>query len=146
MESVDLEGYVVAGRRDRSYGDDERKCGGIIVFVKADIADHVTLMHVSDLSERLWVQGHTSNGTYLLCVWYRPPVDGEVQSMGSFESEPEAMRGNVLGTLIIGDLNVHCKRWLTYSASNSREGEIMRTVCMRSGLRQLVLPLGPSYH
>ena len=95
-----MEGFAIVGRRDRSYGNDVRKCGGIIVYARNDIADHVTLVHTSDESERLWLQVHTDNGPYLLCVWYRPPVPGEVQSITSFEKELDDMRGNALGTLL----------------------------------------------
>ena len=87
VEEVQLEGYIVVGRRDRSYSGDKRRCGGIIVFARTEIAEHVTLMSISDSSERMWILMHTLLGPYLLCVWYRPPSDGEVQSISDFETE-----------------------------------------------------------
>ena len=135
---IQLEGFTIVGRRDRSYGDDDRKCGGIIVMARTDVADHVTLLHVSEVSERLWLQMHTDNGPYLLCAWYRPPLPGEVDSITSFEAELDELRETSLGTLLLGDLNLHSKRWLIHSASNSREAESMKEVCLRKGLRQMV--------
>ena len=43
-----------------------------------------------------------------------------------------------LGTLIIGDLNVHHKGWLRYSSRNSAEGTALRDFCNEMGLQQLV--------
>jgi exonuclease III len=127
VEEVALEGYSVAGRRDRSFGGvDKRRCGGIIVFARTDITDHVTLMLTSTTHERMWLQLHTNNGPYLLCSWYRPPNPGEVLSIDAFDTELAQLRGDALGTLVVGDLNLHSKRWLTHSASNSIEGERMR--------------------
>ena len=138
VENIELEGFVVAGRRDRSYSGDIRRCGGIIVFVRTEIADNVTLLQTSRVSERLWVQMHTDNGPYLLGVWYRPPCPGEVQSIESFETELDELRGDSLGVLLMGDLNLHSKRWLIHSTSNSVEGELMRELCLRKGLWQMV--------
>ena len=137
---VHLEGYDTVGRRDRSYGDDHRKCGGVIVFAISALANHVTLLHTSDESERLWFLIHAENGPYLLCSWYRPPVPGEVESIASFGKELELLRNQALGTLLIGDLNLHSQRWLHHSSPNSSEveGEAMRKLCSELGLRQIV--------
>ena len=56
VEHIELEGFDVIGRRDRSYSGDKRTCGGVIVFARGVIADHVTLLRISDVAERLWVQ------------------------------------------------------------------------------------------
>ena len=138
IEEIALEGFDVVGRRDRSHNGDERKCGGVIVYARSAIANHVTLISISGESERLWLQMHTNNGPYLLCAWYRPPVQGEVDSITSFDAELDQLRGNVLGTLLVGDLNLHLKRWLVHSANNTKEGELMRDICLKTGLRQMV--------
>ena len=138
VEEIDLEGFDVVGRRDRSYNGDKRRCGGVIVYAKSEIADHVTLLQVSEVSERLWFQLHTNNGPYLLCAWYRPPVQGEVQTIESFEAELGQLRGNALGMMLLGDINLHSKRWLSHSASSDMEGELMRHLCLKMGLRQIV--------
>ena len=135
---AELEGFSVVGRRDRSYNGDDRSCGGVIVYAKTEIADQVTLLLISDDSERMWFQLHTITGPYLLAAWYRPPVPGEVQTISSFGDELNQLRGNALGTLLLGDLNLHSKRWLCHSASNSKEGEMMREWCRGAGFRQIV--------
>jgi hypothetical protein len=137
IEDVELEGFAVVGRRDRIYSGDERKCGGVIVFARSGIADHVTLLEISDNSERMWFQLHSSIGPFLLSAWYRPPQNGEVDSIVAFEEEYNRLRGHALGTILVGDLNLHCPRWLKHSSHNSKEGESMRNVCLKSGLRQI---------
>ena len=92
VEKIELEGFIVVGRRDRSHAGDDRRCGGVIVFARTSIAEHVTLMHTSEVSERLWFQLHTDNGPYLLCAWYRPPVQGEVLTIDSFNTELDQLR------------------------------------------------------
>jgi hypothetical protein len=42
VENIELEGFDVVGRRDRSYGDDDRNCGGVIVYARTAVASHVT--------------------------------------------------------------------------------------------------------
>ena len=138
VEEVDLEGFVVVGRRDRGYNGDERRCGGVIVFARCAIADHVTLLEKSDNAERMWFQLHSDVGPFLMSTWYRPPASGEVGTIESFEEEYSRLRGHALGTLLVGDLNLHCPRWLKHSSHNSKEGELMRNVCLKTGLRQIV--------
>jgi hypothetical protein len=138
VEDVQLEGYLVVGRRDRSYSGDERRCGGIIVFARTEIAEHVSLMSMSDSSERMWILMHTHLGPYLLCCWYRPPLPGEVQSILDFEAEYNQLKDGALGMVLIGDLNLHSRRWLRHSINNSVEGEKMRALCLDYDLRQLV--------
>ena len=68
VEDIVLAGYSVVGRRDRSFGGvDKRRCGGIIVFARADIADHVTPMLTSATHERIWLQLHTNSRTQEKC-------------------------------------------------------------------------------
>ena len=138
VEIIEPEGYEIIGRRDRSFSGDERRCGGIIVHARASIASNVTLFETSAVSERMWFQMHSNNGPYLLCCWYRPPVQGEVASITSFMKELSLMRQQVIGTLLVGDLNLHCRRWLIHSAGNTCEGEMMRDECLKNGFRQLV--------
>jgi exonuclease III len=138
VEHIELEGFKAVGRRDRSYNGDDRRCGGIIVFARSEIADHVTLLLISEVAERMWIQLHTNNGPYVLCVWYRPPGQGEVQSIESFVAELDQLRDGALGVLVVGDLNVHSKRRLIHSNGNSTEGELMREHCLRQNLRQMM--------
>jgi hypothetical protein len=138
VETIELEDYEIIGRRDRNYSGDKRRCGGVIVFAKATVAGNVTLLLKSDVSERLWMQLHTDTGPYLLCAWYRPPVQGELESIESFGNELDELRRHAIGIVLVGDLNLHSQRWLRYSARNSAEGEAMRQLCSKMGLRQIV--------
>ena len=137
-EELEIEGYRLVGQRDRSYSGDKRRCGGIIMYAREAIADHVTLMSISSTAERMWVLMHTSLGPYLLCSWYRPPVQGEVQSINDFDAEYKQLQGCALGFILLGDLNLHSKRWLRFSSGNTAEGEKMREVCLEYRFRQLV--------
>ena len=132
---VELEGYEVSARRDRQDG---RKCGGVLVFSRADIARNVTLLEKSGQSERLWLCLHTDQGPYHLCAWYRPPNPGETQTIESWEREWQEHYKDALGSIVIGDLNLHHLGWLRFSSRNSTEGSLMRDKCHQHGFRQLV--------
>jgi len=135
VENVDLEGYDEVARRDR---DDGRKGGGVVVYACKDISSRIVLLEKSVSSERVWRMLHADTGPYLIGVWYRPPNPGEHDSIRSFEEEWQRLSLDVLGTICIGDLNVHHIRWLRHSTRNSSEGELLRTVCDTYGFRQLV--------
>ncbi len=81
---------------------------------------------------------HTDTGPYLIGVWYRPPDQGEIESIKFCEEEWQLLSPEVLGTILVGDINVHHIRWLRYSSRNSAEGEVLRDFCDRVGLRQLM--------
>jgi hypothetical protein len=135
VKDVELEGYEVSARRDRTDG---RKGGGVLVFTRADNANNVTLLETSLRSERVWLVVHTDQGPYVLSAWYRPPDPGEVVSIESFETEWQEHCNAALGSVILGDLNLHHKGWLRYSSRNSTEGALMRKICNQYGFRQLV--------
>ena len=111
-EQVELNGYKLTGRRDRQDGQDDRKRGGVMVFSRDDIASSVTLLENSEHAERMWLVVHTDQGPYLLCIWYRPPEPGEIQTISTFENEWLNHCGSALGTIIMGDLNLHHIGWL----------------------------------
>jgi hypothetical protein len=102
------------------------------------MASAVTLVEKAVSSERLWLVIHADTGPYLLCVWYRPPQAGETETITSLEAEWVCHNVGVLGTIIVGDLNVHHIKWLGHSSRNSIEGEALRKFCDSSGLRQIV--------
>ena len=53
-------------------------------------------------------------------------------------TEWEKYKQMAIGTIIVGELNVHHQRWLRYSSRNSAEGEALRNLCDEAGLQQLV--------
>ena len=71
-------------------------------------------------------------------VWYQPPIQGEQATIASFRAEWEDHSNAAPGTILLADLNIHHKKWLRWSYGNSTEGEELRTVCLDSGLKQLV--------
>ncbi len=130
-----LEGYVTISRRDRADG---RCGGGVLVLAATEVAKQVVETSISATAERVWVMMHTDQGPFLLGAWYRPPAPGETDSVNSITDEVEAMAGQAIGTIIVGDMNVHNMRWLAHSSHNSVEGDALQNVCEKVGLRQLV--------
>ena len=55
IEDVELEGYSVVARRDRKDG---RQGGGVMVFARHDVANHITLLEESQTAERVWLIIH----------------------------------------------------------------------------------------
>ena len=135
VEDVDLEGYTLVGRRDRSDG---RAGGGIAAFAFSNIAERISLINTSDCAERFWLLVHAEQGPHLVGVWYRPPNPGEVQTVNSFKAEMQLLADSSVGNIVVGDLNVHNKPWLRHSSHNSLEGKAMQDACDDCGLEQKV--------
>ena len=135
IKNISISNYTLISRRDR---DDGRTHGGVALFARSNIEDEVTLFLRSDSAERLWHILHTSHGPVLLCIWYRPPAPGEVESIRSMITEWLDLSESVIGTIIIGDLNIHHKRWLRYSSSNSVEGSTLLEFCLQHGFKQMI--------
>ena len=129
--------YQVLARRDR----EGQWGGGVLMFVMDAYSARVTLVGISEEAERIWAIVHSDRGPYLICCWYRPRDPGNTQSIESFETEYMQHKDGVLGTLMLGDLNVHSIRWLVHSARESPERRLMAETCRRLGLRQLVKQL-----
>ena len=134
-EHISIEGYSLIARRDRSDG---RKCGGIAAFAASNISQRVTLVESSENAERVWLLVHANQGPHLVGVWYRPPNPGEVATIDTFKTELDALEGLSLGTIVLGDLNVHNKRWLRHSSANTTEGAALKQACDEAGLTQKV--------
>ena len=135
VEDIALEGYAVVGRRDRCDG---RAGGGIAALAWTSIRDRVTLASTSEEAERMWLLVHAEQGPHLVGVWYRPPNPGEVNSVTSFQTELQGLSDLAIGSISIGDLNVHNRQWLRYSSHDSPEGRAMKDACDELGLEQLV--------
>jgi hypothetical protein len=133
---ISVEGYTVAARRDRCDG---RACGGVLVLARNDVAPRVTLLHSSPTCERVWLLVHADPTPFLACAWYRPPKPGDASEVTNFAKEWTTHKHLALGTLLLGDLNLHQRRWLRHSTGgNTREGEAMETFCHQNGFAQLV--------
>ena len=96
------------------------------------------VLEISAVAERIWMMIHTDQGPIQICAWYRPPCAGEVESIASFKTEFANTAGGMIGTLVVGDLNVHNIRWLRHSTRNSNEGVALQCAAAELGLRQIV--------
>lgn len=134
-EDLLLEGYRLVARRDRS---DHSGWGGVAVFAREGLQSRVTLLETSTTDERLWLTLHTDRGPYLLGVWYRPPAPGDTSGVRTFDEELARLAETGLGTVVVGDLNVHSRRWLRFSARESAEASALEDVCAEYGLLQRV--------
>ena len=135
LPSMRIEGYTLISRRDRADG---RLGGGVAVFALERLARRVTLLENSQVAERSWVIIHSDHGPYVIGCWYRPPAPGEVDSIRSFKEEAQSHATNAVGCVLLGDLNIHHRKWLKYSNRNSLERQELCAVCKELGLTQLV--------
>ena len=71
-------------------------------------------------------------------MYYKPPAAGEVATIDTFKTELNALEGISLGTIVLGDLNVHNERWLRHSNANNAEGTALKAACDETGLKQIV--------
>lgn len=134
VETVSLEGYELVARRDR----DNRGGGAVAVFALTSVAKRVTHLESSESSERVWVAVHTEQGPFAVAVWYRPPSRVEVESVNTLVTEVQQWREQTLGTVVLGDMNVHNLEWLRHSSHTSAAGRELRQTCRELGFRQLV--------
>ena len=128
LRTMRIEGYTLISRYDRADG---RQGGGVAVFALDKLAHEVT--HLGD-----WVIVHPDNGPYVAGCWYRPPAPGEIDSIRSLKEELQTHAAKAVGSVVLGDLNVHHRRWLKFSNRNSWEGEVLCSICKEIGLTQLI--------
>ena len=136
-ESLDLTGYHRVSRLDRR-GAVRSDRGGIALYARDGF--ELTIVHVGDspVDERSWHIIHADCGPILLCVWYRPPAYGELDSIRRFEQEFQEYSNQAVSTIVVGDMNVHNTEWLTFSHGTKPEGQELEHVCAENGLAQLV--------
>ena len=115
VPSIMLEGYTLVERRDRQ----DQGGGGVAVFVLSQYETCMTPIEVSSQAERIWCTLHTDQGPYLICSWYRPPCHGETAGIISLEQEWHQHKDATLGTIMMGDINVHSALWLKHSSGES---------------------------
>ena len=133
-EQVEIEGYSVVARRDRSK---KANRGGVMILALHQVADRVVPILSSAKSERIWAAVHTDQGQVAVCAWYRPPGSG-CASVESLVAEIAEVRQTAAHLLVVGDLNVYNKKWLRFSPEDRAEGKRMQAVAQEAGLKQLV--------
>ena len=132
VEHFEIEDYALVSRRDRgSYG------GGVATYARRNVSSLVVELGQSQTAERVWCTLHTEQGPFLIGLWYRPPGH-ETETCSTLAEELDLHRETALGTIVMGDMNVHNRRWLRYSAGQSAEGERLYQICASRGLRQIV--------
>ena len=136
VEEITLSGYELVGRLDRVLGP-KRGYGGVAIFVRSDVSSVALLQH-SESAERTWAILHTNIGAFLIGNWYRAP-DEDGSSVDSLSSELETLRQDCVGVILIGDVNVHHRRWLRFSSQgNTSLGERLWNVSRDNSLKQVV--------
>jgi hypothetical protein len=128
-----IPGYVLVGRHETA-----KTKRGIAAYALEAIAEDLVLLEKSKVSERMWLLLHTSIGGILLGIWYRRPDRGEVLSISTLWEEYGRLKKESIGTIIVGDLNVHNRRWLVFSSENTPEGDALHNFCCEHGFSQIV--------
>ena len=130
--------YTLVHRRDRPNSAPGRvNHGGVILFRRSLHAPMVTFLEESSVAELLWARVETNLGPCLLGLWYRPPNSGDDHVL-ALEREFERLSQDYIGALLFGDFNVHQRRWLRFSKSNTTLGDRVQYFAAKHGLKQLV--------
>ena len=86
-----------------------------MVYAKAGFEHAIVHVGDSDVAERSWHIIHSNRGPILFGAWYKPPMQGETASIDSLDAEVSKFGSEVLGTILVGDMNVHEAGWLRFS-------------------------------
>ncbi len=135
LEEFRIPGYVEVSRQDR--GPSSRG-GGVMVFSKVGFEHAIVHVGDSSVAERSWHIIHSNRGPILFGAWYRPPTHGEIASIESLDEEIANFGGETLGTILLGDMNVHEEGWLRFSDGTSIEGRLLRDVACSHGWEERV--------
>ena len=136
-ESLDFPGYCCVSRRDRPNATVGKLNHGGIALYRRIGGVSVTHLENSTVAERSWHVVHTDVGGILLGLWYRPP-GSDHSHITTLDAELERLSEGMIGTLLIGDINVWHKSWLKHSPCDTLEGESLRNICKQHDLKQLV--------
>ena len=132
-EEFAIADYIRISRRDRK---EARTGGGVCIYAKRTLN---CIVHVanSDEAEIVWQYLHTDRGLILLGNIYRPPGSPAL-ILTSLRTELNRYVSNVVGVILVGDFNIHHRKWLRFSNANTADGETLHEMCQEFGLRQLV--------
>ena len=100
----------------------------------------VSWSHISNIhwcpSDRGTSSTQTSEACCLDC-WYRPP-GADAYDISSLDEELNRLSVDMIGALIVGDMNVWHKSWLKHSHTDTVDGANLHQICKLHGLKQLV--------
>ena len=128
---VEIANYTCICRRDRAPTANR---GGIATYVRNDIKSVVHL-EKSDHAERAWHLCKLDIGSILIGNWYRPPGSND-DAIHSMRAELVRLSPLGFGHVVMGDMNIHHKKWLKYSNADSPEGDLLRSICDEFDLRE----------
>ena len=133
VEHVYVSGYVIVSRRDRSTSANR---GGILTLQRSTFNG---LVHITNCQEeeRSWHFLRLGEETVLVANWYRPGSSFH-DGFKKLSDEIGAFFHEISGVVIAGDLNIHHKKWLRYSNSNTQIGTDLKNVCDYYGMWQAV--------
>ena len=97
----------------------------------------VSMVEQSFVAERVWMVLHTDIGPILVGNWYRPP-DAPISHVDSLRDELARLSDGYIGVVLMGDMNIHHRKWLRYSNGNTGVGESLWHLCQEYGLLQRV--------
>ena len=134
---LSLANYSLVSRRDRPNSKAGKLNHGGVAVYSRDGSILVTHIEDSVVAERSWHTIHTDLGGVLFGAWYRPP--GSPHShIESLDTELELLSVGMIGSLVVGDVNIWHKKWLKHSPADTLEGERLHNICKVHGLKQLV--------
>ena len=82
---------------------------------------------------------HTDLVQILFVLWYRSPSDSDpFAAIAEFETDFIRLSHGTIGTVVVGDLNIHHTRWLKCSNANTPEGTRLMRFCHLHNLSQMV--------
>ena len=137
VASIVFANYSLVSRRDRPNSKAGKLNHGGVAVYSRDGSILVTHIEDSVVAERSWHTIHTDLGGVLFGAWYRPP--GSPHShIESLDTELELLSVGMIGSLVIGDVNIWHKKWLKHSLADTLEGERLHNICKVHGLKQLV--------
>ena len=135
VENVEIDGYTVVSRRDRTQTAKDGY-GGVLILAREDIGNNVAELKKSLEDERTWCSVHTNIGPVLVGNWYRSQDDDAALSMPRCRAELTELMDDHVGCALLGDINVHYRRWLRFSNGNTWQGKMLYDVCTDLGLVQ----------
>ena len=125
VAKVDLPGYQLVSRRDRPTSNVCKvNHGGISVYTRIGT---VLVIHLEDstVAERSWHIIRTDVGGVLFANWYRA-AGSPHNHIDSFNSELERLSVGLVGSLVVGDINIWHKRWLKHSIARHARANVCK--------------------
>ena len=66
------------------------------------------------------------------------PYVGNVDGIKELRAEVARHKGNAIGLMLVGDMNVHSKKWLSHSGRESTEANLLRELSEELGMKRRV--------